>query len=232
MCARYGVFGRRFTDAKEVVQTKLTRTIAVALLSAVLLTSTVAAVPRYDDMKPIYTYEDEYSTGGFTPLTMDRTIATRAYGWSWIFNRVAIARVRISDLDTEGEPAEWSSPRLAIINPDNLLERYEVRLYPLQDRLQANYVDRTGRTGDWSIDEDLTHSEVLAGTDCSIEPDRWYYTVVMRMQDKWRVTLLSASSPTCFLSWNDDRITSEPFGIGVQSAGKYLVSEFERVVGI
>lgn len=207
--------------------------IGSGVLMVILTMSMVAAQSQWSS---IYYYTDEEEPAYTTYLPDDMIEVQRMYLWKDTFESLYSAKVRIKDLDADmyetNEAREWTSPRLAIANPDNDLERYELRFYPELDKLQVNYVDRTGRTGDWNVDKEFTISEVLSSVDCEIEEKEWYYTVITYDDAEWKAVVMSGQHPTCLINWEDDRIESDEYIVGVQSAGKYIVSRFQRVVTI
>jgi hypothetical protein len=217
-----------------VSRSKKTFMLALVLcgLLVAAVDATATSVPRYDDWKTIYSYSDDYSAGFISRMAVDKTVAARSYAWSKTFSNVFIGKVTILELDEDKNHAPWTGPRMNIVNPENLLERYEVRMYPLQDTLQVNYVDRSQRTGDWTVDDELTESIVIQSTDCKVLPERTYHMVITNNKDNWRVSLMHPFQPTCFLKWTDDRIQSGVYAAGIQSAGKYLVSEFQHLASI
>ncbi len=203
------------------------------VLTFFLFVSLVAADSQWNS---IYYYTD-YEKPAYTQYLPDDIVEVqRMYLWKDLFENLYSAKVQIKDLDVNmyetTEAREWTSPRLAIANPDNDLERYELRFYPETDKLQVNYVDRTGRTGDWKVDKEFTVSEILSSVDCTINEQEWYYAVMTHNGDDWKAVVMSGDYPTCIVRWSDDRINSEEFVVGVQSAGKYIVSNFQRVVTI
>ncbi|KCZ71691.1 hypothetical protein ANME2D_02428 [Candidatus Methanoperedens nitroreducens] len=181
----------------------------------------------------IYQYSDNYSTGYIDYLDNDRgTIeVSRTYAIRNNFQRIFFGKVKITQ--SSGE-YDWYGPRLAIVNPENLLERYEIRLYPNTNKLQVNYVDRTNRTGDYfyDLENNLTVSEIITSSDCNIDINKWDHVLVMKRGEKWRALLISPRNPTCFVEWSDDRITGSVMSVGIQSAGKYIISQFERTISI
>ncbi len=190
-----------------------------------------------DNWASIYYYTDDEVHAKIENLANNKVEIVRTYAWKGSpFKHIYLGKVQIKKFDTykyiTSEAKYWSSPRMTIINPKNELERYELRFMPEKDKLQVNYVDRTGRTGYWNIDKYITTSEVLAQVDCEIEPKEWYYTVISKNNNRWRAIVFSAKHPTCILDWKDDRIKSNKYLVGIQSAGKYIVSRFEDVKGI
>ena len=214
--------------------------IALALASMILpfadaqlypIKGGIVVPPESNDWDTIYFYADNDSICEIKGNGQNLEVS-RAYGVKNFFKNVYFATVNIKNSPDYDKSLPWAGPRLAIVNPSNLLERYEIRLYPVTDTLQVNYVDRTGRTGDMSYDEEHTISEVLVSTDCSIEPNHNYYTVIMKNGNKWKAFMTGGSRPTCFVTWEDDRIQNHKMVIGIQSAGKYIVSKFHKVFAI
>ena len=175
-----------------------------------------------------YSYSDGYSEGGVKDIGEHAYKAHRIYTVGDVFNKIMIGKVKVVE---STDDYSWYGARIALANPENPLERYEVRFNPESDKLQVNYVDRTNRTGVMSVDDEITVSEVLAFTECDIDENKWYYTTIMRYGHSWKVQVWQKNNPTCFLSWKDDRIESQQYLMGLQSAGKYVVSKFDKVFG-
>ncbi len=202
----------------------------------VLLISIVVSSPVFsDEWTEGYSYGDNYSTGGIFHIANETVQVERAFGWRGTFKRMIVGRVMINEFkdhlfETE-EAKNWASPRLAILNPDNEMERYEIRFYPELDKVQVNYVDRTNKVDDLDVEDPI--SDIIASEDCDISTDKWYYPIIANNGHKhWRVIIMSDNQPTCFLIWNDDRIISGEYKLGIQSAGKYLKSEFNKIFGV
>jgi len=205
--------------------------IAIALLSSIVCADGGTFQPSWD---VIYQYSDNYSIGDIDYLDNNQgTIeVTRTYAHRNSFKHVFFGRVKITQ---SSEKYDWYGARLAIINPENLLERYEIRLYPNTNKLQVNYVDRTNRTGDYlyDLENNMTVSEIITSSDCNINIDKWNHVIVMKQgEGKWRTILISSRNPTCFVEWRDDRITGNEMIVGIQSAGKYIITQFEKMVSI
>lgn len=180
----------------------------------------------------VYEYEDEYSSGGAEVIEDGSQVleVERAYLWHNSMSKMFSAKIKVVESSND---FDWYGSRMALVNPNNNLERYEIRLYPNVNKLQVNYVDRTGRTGIMSQDEMITTSEVLSSTDCNIEIGKWYYVLVMKNgNDKWKAMLFSWNRPTCQIQWQDDRIETDQPAIGIQSAGKYVTTRFDEVFAI
>jgi hypothetical protein len=218
---------------KEVRYMKKRLSLAVALL---LFASVAISFAYAQTWQEVYSYSDDYSEGGLNEINEQRIDLHRTYAVKSQFKRVIVGRVMISKFQdhlfqTE-EAKNWASPRIAITSPNNDLRRYEIRFLPELNKVQANYVDRTGRTGVWTADEENTISEILASSDCEIITHKWYYPVITNHGNKWRVTIMSDNQPTCFLEWKDKRVFSARYVLGIQSAGKYLESKFDKIFGV
>jgi hypothetical protein len=169
----------------------------------------------------VYNYEDAYSTGGAEVIEDGSQVleVSRAYLWHDSFSRFFFGKMKVFEAS---EDYLWYGSRLALVNPENAMERYEVRLYPNTDRVFVKYVDKEN-----------DYSETLAKTECKINLDQWYHTLIMRGQDnKWRAMVFSGNNPTCMVRWQDDRITVENPVVGIQSAGKYVTSRFDEIFAI
>jgi hypothetical protein len=187
-----------------------------------------------EDWNIDYIYSDNYSIGGIEQLDDEIIEISRTYAWRGHFNNIFSGKVKIKQSVSEclhnDEICGWYGSRLAIVNTDNLLERYEIRFYLHQNKIQINYVDRTNRTGNYKYDLNNTISEVIKQTNCNINLNTWYYSTILRNNNKWKVIIMSALNPTCMIEWTDDRILGDTFAIGIQSAGKYVISEFDKVL--
>jgi len=180
----------------------------------------------------MYHYEDDYSVGGNEIIEDGSQVleVSRSYLWHNSLNKIFFAKMKV--VESSGD-YQWYGSRLALVNPKNPLERYELRLYPHQDKIQVNYVDRTGRTGSMTEDLEVTTSEIIASADCDIDIGKWYYVLIMRSnEDNWKTMVFSWNKPTCILRWNDDRIDAEKPAIGIQSAGKYVITRFDELFAI
>ena len=226
------------------------RLVLLSLLSivvAVSLTASVAAQgpPFVDDFEnydagdnagsvweEVYSYEDEFSSGGAEVVEDGSQVleVSRAYLWHNTMNRLFAGKMKVVE---SSDDFDWYGSRLSLVNQDNPLERYEVRLYPNTNKFQVNYVDRTGRTGIMSQDELITTSEILDSSECNIEADKWYYVLIMKNgPDKWKAMLFSWNRPTCHVEWQDDRIETNRPAIGIQSAGKFVTTNFDEIFAI
>jgi asparagine N-glycosylation enzyme membrane subunit Stt3 len=174
-----------------------------------------------------YSYSDDFSEGGAEVIRDGSQVleVNRAYLWHNTFSRLFLSRIKITQSSND---YEWYGSRVALVNRNNPLEKYEIRLYPNTNRLQVNYVDRTNRTGVMSEDNENTISEILDSTDCNINLNKWYYVFVVRKGTKWKAYLFNWMRPTCKVTWEDNRITGRP-AIGIQSAGKYVTSRFDNI---
>jgi hypothetical protein len=213
-----------------------------AFVAIGLLSGNAAAQPFVDDFERyplgsdassvwenVYHYEDEYSRGGAVVVQDDSQAleVSRSYLWRNAMGRIFFSKIKVTETSNE---FDWYGSRLAFANPDNHLERYEVRLNPNVNTFQVNYVDRTGRTGIMSVDELVTTSEVLDSTNCNIGTGRWHYVMVMKSRnDNWNAMLFSWNRPTCHISWQDSRIEAQNPAIGIQSAGKYVTTRFDDI---
>lgn len=176
----------------------------------------------------VYSYSDEYSEGGFTIDTQNNEIeVSRAYAWKAEFGTLFNGIIQVV---SSNDKYSWYGSRLALVNPDNTLERYEVRLLPGEDKLEVRYVDRTNRTGTLSGIDTETISEQLAVTNCNIDTGLWYDINIINLDSVWKAQLLSLTNPTCFVEWEDSRISADKYGLGIQSAGKYVTSRFDAII--
>lgn len=191
---------------------------------------------NFRDWEQIYTYVDDTSEIAVTELHGDLVEVKRTYAWRDYFKKLYSANVKIMSYNNS-DNYTWYGSRLGIINPQNTLERYEIRFYPTTEnkigKLQVNYVDRTNRTGIESFDEINTISEILQVTDCNIKIGEWYWTSILKQRNgKWKVMVYSVKNPSCIIKFKDKRIESKRYAIGIQSAGKGVVSRFNKVGGI
>ncbi len=198
----------------------------IVLLIAISASGFAIAI---SDWKVMYNYTDNESSGGIKENEQNGFEVFRAYAVKNPIKRFYMAKFKIVEKTDFEKSADWAGPRLSLANPDNLLERYEVRFLPIVNKLQVNYVDRTGRTGDVEIDDKDTLSRVIASTDCKIDTDRNYLAIITKNKDKYRVTVFSSKNPTCFLKWKDDTINTDKLNLAIQSAGKYVISNFDKI---
>jgi len=189
--------------------------------------SSLPIIPKFEE---IYSYSDEYSEGGFSIDSNEGYIeVSRAYVWKAEFGRLFNGKIQVVSSNDE---YSWYGSRLALVDLENLLIRYEIRLLPSENKLEVRYVDRTNRSGTMGGTDLNTISEQLTVTDCNIEIGTWYDINIIKNDDLWKAQLLSLTNPTCFVEWEDNRITRDEFGIGIQSAGKYVVSRFDKLIAI
>ncbi len=178
----------------------------------------------------VYSYSDEYSNGGFFIDTEnDQIEVSRAYVWRAKFGTIFNGKIQIVE---SNDKYSWYGSRLAIVDPYNVLVRYEIRLLPSENKLEIRYVDRTNRTGALSGIEPRTISEQLAVASCEIDTGTWYDVNIIRIGNTWKAQLFSLTNPTCFVEWEDNRISADIYGIGIQSAGKYVTSRFDTIIAI
>lgn len=209
---------------------------ALAIFAVLILPGCVLAAENGSPKCPepwevIYSYSDDYSTGGIKYMDPkgECVEVARTYASRNPFSTIFLGKIKIVQLDNR---QNWYGPRIAIINPENNMQRYEIRLYPNTDKLQVNYVDRTNRTGEYYSDKWRTVSEVITTSNCEIRSDVWYHMIIMRNGDGWNAMLVGGGKPTCFVQWTDDRIEGKDMVIGIQSAGKYVVSQFNKILAI
>ncbi len=179
-----------------------------------------------DILKEIYTYGD----GENLIEENDQFKILRGYFWKEDLTKGMVGRLQMKG-DYDNNSANWSGARLGIINPENLLERYEIRFYPILDKIQINYVDRTNRTGNWAIDQNTTISQKIISIPYNVQNNREYYVTVVKKGEKWDIEIMDLVSPTLFISFSDDRIQSERFYLGLQSAGRDVESKFNTIFG-
>ena len=176
----------------------------------------------------VYSYSDEYSEGGFQIDTdSDEIEVSRAYVWKAEFGTLFNGRIQVVN---SNDKYSWYGSRIALVDPSNTLVRYEIRLLPGSDKLEVRYVDRTKRTGTLSGIEPETISEQLTITNCNINTGSWYDVNIINSGNVWKVQLFSLTNPTCFVEWEDDKISAEKYGVGIQSAGKYVTSKFDTLI--
>jgi len=178
----------------------------------------------------VYSYSDDYSGGGFFIDGSNKEIEVlRSYVWKSQFGAIFVGKIKVV---SSSDNYDWYGSRLALVNPENILERYEIRLLPNEQRVEVRYVDRTNRSGTSSGYDPNTISEYLDSAPCDIEIGDWYYISVFRKGNKLKTQIIRFDQPTCFIEWEDDRITGEELAIGIQSAGKYVVSRFDKIFTI
>ena len=183
-----------------------------------------------EDFDEVYSYSDNYSGGGFyIDDSSDEIEVSRSYVWKSQFGAIFVGKIKIV---SSSENSSWEGSRLALINPENILERYEIRLLPNEQKIEVRYVDRTNRSGTLSGYDPNTISEVLNFEFSDIEIGEWYYISVFRNGNKFKAQIIRFDRPTIFIGWEDDRITGDELAIGIQSAGKYVVSRFEKIFTI
>jgi len=180
-----------------------------------------------EDFDEVYSYSDNYSGGGFyIDDSSDEIEVSRSYVWKSQFGAIFVGKIKIV---SSSENSSWEGSRLALINPENILERYEIRLLPNEQKIEVRYVDRTNRSGTLSGYDPDTTSKYLDSALCNIEVGEWYYISVFRNGNKLKAQIVKFDKPTCFVEWEDNKITGDELAIGIQSAGKYVVSRFDKI---
>lgn len=187
--------------------------------------------PKISDFEEVYTYSDLDE-----PISRydndDEYFITRTYAVRHNFSSGYSGSVIITNFNYSLD--DWSGVRFAIVNPENHMERYEIRLYPKINKFQANYVDRTNRIGDWSVDEGATISDYLISTNCEITNSNWYNLNIFNIideddhTDSWKATLIGGSND-CEIIFDLKEFENKYYQIGVQSAGRDVEAKFNNV---